>query len=100
LYGLQAHLSRVGEDRCAFVRAMVFANKAMASRSALAQQAQNWLKEAGTLPPGNGVERELWEVHNPHLPPSTHMHVQTHTQTHAHMYTHTQPAHAHVHQVV
>ena len=46
------------------MRAMVFANKAMATRTALAQQAQNWLNEAGTLPPGNGVERDLWEVNN------------------------------------
>lgn len=62
LLGAQAHLSRVGEERCAYVRAMVFANKAMATRTALAQQAENWLRECGTIPPGNGEEQQLWEV--------------------------------------
>jgi hypothetical protein len=51
----------VGEERCAFVRAMVLANKAMATRSNLEQEVANWLDEFGTLPPGNGVEKDLWE---------------------------------------
>lgn len=59
---MQAHKERVGEERCALVRAMVFANKSMASRGNLAEQARRWLDEAGTTPPGNGVERELWEA--------------------------------------
>lgn len=49
---LQSHLARVGEERCAFVRAMVFANAAMQSRAALQREADNWLAEAGTVPPG------------------------------------------------
>jgi Fe-S cluster biogenesis protein NfuA len=53
-------LTRVSEDRCAFVRVMVFANKAMQSRAALQREADNWLAEAGTLPPGNGAEQDLW----------------------------------------
>jgi Fe-S cluster biogenesis protein NfuA len=53
-------LTRVSEDRCAFVRVMVFANKAMQSRAALQREADNWLAEAGTLPPGNGSEQDLW----------------------------------------
>ena len=48
----QAHLQRVGEERCAFARVMVFANKAMQSRALLEREAANWLEEAGTLPPG------------------------------------------------
>ena len=44
------------------MRAMVFANKSMASRGHLVEQARRWLDEAGTTPPGNGVERELWEA--------------------------------------
>ena len=44
------------------MRAMVFANKSMASRGNLAEQTRRWLDEAGTTPPGNGVERELWEA--------------------------------------
>lgn len=58
----QSHLSNVGEDRCAYVRPMVFANKAMASRANLERQVSVWLDECGTLPPGNGVERDIWEV--------------------------------------
>ncbi|PRW61409.1 nifU chloroplastic isoform A [Chlorella sorokiniana] len=58
---VRGHLARVGEERCAFVRAMVFANRAMQSRAALQREADNWLEEAGTLPPGNGAEAELWE---------------------------------------
>lgn len=34
------------------MRAMVFANRAMQSRSALQREADNWLAEAGTVPPG------------------------------------------------
>ncbi|KAK9833449.1 hypothetical protein WJX81_006415 [Elliptochloris bilobata] len=58
---IKAHRGRVGEERCALVRAMVFANKSMASRGHLVEQARRWLDKAGTTPPGNGVERELWE---------------------------------------
>jgi len=50
------------QDRCAFVRVMVFANKAMQSRAALQREADNWLAEAGTLPPGNGSEQDLWNA--------------------------------------
>jgi hypothetical protein len=51
---LQGHLEGVGEERCAFVSPMVFANRAMATRANLEREAQNWLDEAGTPPPGNG----------------------------------------------
>lgn len=53
-------LARVGEDRCAYVRVMVFANKAMQSRATLQREADNWLQEVGTTPPGNGSESDLW----------------------------------------
>lgn len=58
---IRALRSRVDEDRCAYVRVMVFANKAMQSRAALEKEAANWLDEAGTLPPGNGAEQDVWE---------------------------------------
>lgn len=51
----QGHLARVGEERCAFVRCMVFANAAMRRREALAREADNWLEEAGALPPGESL---------------------------------------------
>lgn len=58
---IKAHSSRVGEDRCAFVKNMAFMNRAMSTRSSLEREAQNWLEEAGTIPPGNGVEQQIWE---------------------------------------
>ena len=51
----QGHLERVGEERCAHVRAMLFANRAMANRSNLEKEARNWIDAAGTTPPGNGA---------------------------------------------
>lgn len=59
---LQNHLQRVGENKCAFVRAMVFANAAMASRSNLEREMHSWIEKEGVVPPGNGPEQELWEV--------------------------------------
>ena len=32
------------------------------SRQHLEEQAQNWLREAGTTPPGNGIDKNEWEV--------------------------------------
>ncbi|GMH45517.1 hypothetical protein BSKO_13474 [Bryopsis sp. KO-2023] len=58
---IRAHLSRVGEDRCTYVRPMVFMNRAMSNKTTLEKEAQNWIDEAGTIPPGNGVEQEIWE---------------------------------------
>lgn len=58
---LKRHLSRVGEDVCAFVRVMVFMNKAMTTRENLEREAMDWIEHEGTLPPGNGAEKELWE---------------------------------------
>lgn len=58
----QAHLGRVGEERCAYIRALVIVNQALMSRQHLEEQAQNWLAEAGTTPPGNGIDRSDWEV--------------------------------------
>eukprot|EP00878_Enallax_costatus_P031191 GHUV01034086.1.p1 GENE.GHUV01034086.1~~GHUV01034086.1.p1 ORF type:complete len:253 (+),score=67.09 GHUV01034086.1:148-906(+) len=57
---VKGHLSRVGDDRCAFVKPLVFANKAMATRRHMEALAEDWLEEAGVIPPGNGVEAELW----------------------------------------
>ena len=58
---VRAAATRAGEDRAAFVRALLFANKAMVTKRALEEQADRWLAEAGTVPPGNGVERAVWE---------------------------------------
>ena len=37
-------------------------NQALMSRQHLEEQADNWLREAGTTPPGNGIDRSEWEV--------------------------------------
>ncbi|KAK9905518.1 hypothetical protein WJX75_001443 [Coccomyxa subellipsoidea] len=62
---IKGHMGRVGEERCAYVRALVVANRALMSRGHLEEQADNWLAQSGTLPPGNGVERNLWEGTTP-----------------------------------
>ena len=62
LAGVQGQLGRVGEERCAFIRALVVVNQALMSRQHLEEQAGNWLREAGTTPPGNGIDRSEWEV--------------------------------------
>ena len=36
------------------MRAMVFANRAMATRANLEREARNWIDAEGTTPPGNG----------------------------------------------
>ncbi len=59
---LQNHLQRVGEARCAFVRAMVFANAAMASRTNLEREMYSWIDREGVIPSGNGPEKDLWDV--------------------------------------
>ncbi len=58
---LRSHLAQAGPARAAWVRVMVFANKAMCSRANLESQAASWLRASGdTLPPGNGPEAALW----------------------------------------
>jgi Fe-S cluster biogenesis protein NfuA len=58
---LKALRAKLPEDRVVYVRVMVFANRAMQTRSALEREAANWLEAAGTLPPGNGAEAEMWD---------------------------------------
>lgn len=58
---LKALRANLPEDRVVYVRVMVFANRAMQTRSALEREAANWLDAAGTLPPGNGAEAAMWD---------------------------------------
>ncbi|KAG2483160.1 hypothetical protein HYH03_017952 [Edaphochlamys debaryana] len=66
---IKSHLARVGPERCASVRAMVFRNKAMASRANLERQVAAWVDErlGGALPPGNSsaAQRTEWEGAQP-----------------------------------
>ena len=49
-------------SKCAFVRALVFQNRAMQTRQAMESQKEAWIEENGTVPPGNGVEKGEWGV--------------------------------------
>jgi Fe-S cluster biogenesis protein NfuA len=52
--------AKLGGDKAAFVRVMVFANKAMCSRANLEAEAASWLRSSGpTLPPGNAEDSTL-----------------------------------------
>lgn len=58
---MQAHQRDVDEDLCAFVRAKVFANAAMATPQNMEREAAHWIEtEGGVLPPGNGAECSKW----------------------------------------
>lgn len=51
------------EDLCAFVRAKVFANAAMATEDNMGREAQHWIEtEGGVLPPGNGADAKRWSM--------------------------------------
>ena len=50
----------MGLAKCASVKVLVFANKAMATRAAMEAQAHAWLGAAAATPPGNGAEAALW----------------------------------------
>jgi len=58
---IKALLKRMGPQRVSFVKTMVFANKAMATRTNLEREVQSLVEECAAPPPGNGPERELWE---------------------------------------
>lgn len=51
----------MGPARASFARVMMFRNSAMATDEILAEQAQRWIDESGSLPPGNGPEAALFE---------------------------------------
>eukprot|EP01024_Parvocaulis_polyphysoides_P042725 TRINITY_DN3900_c0_g1_i17.p1 TRINITY_DN3900_c0_g1~~TRINITY_DN3900_c0_g1_i17.p1 ORF type:complete len:452 (+),score=70.09 TRINITY_DN3900_c0_g1_i17:27-1358(+) len=57
---LRGILSKVGNERCAFLRTKIFRDKRMASRSVMEEEAQKWIDQADSVPPGNSVESELW----------------------------------------
>lgn len=62
---LKGHSARLGEEKCALVRVMVFANKAMATRDNMQAEVDNWISECETVPPGNAHEAELWSEQRP-----------------------------------
>ena len=55
-------LGAASDEKCKYVRAMVFQNKAMQTRQAMESQQSAWIEENGTLPPGNGVDKAEWSV--------------------------------------
>ncbi|GLC51576.1 hypothetical protein PLESTB_000517300 [Pleodorina starrii] len=64
---VKGHLARVGPQQCAHVRAMVYGNRAMASRTNLERGVANWVNElpelGGRMPRGNADAelRAAWE---------------------------------------
>ncbi|GLI68534.1 hypothetical protein VaNZ11_012974 [Volvox africanus] len=64
---VKGHLARMGPGHCAYVRAMVYGNKSMASRTNLERGVHNWINELpelqGRAPPGNtdAALRMAWE---------------------------------------
>ena len=58
----QAHLLAVGPERCSSLQTRVLPPRIMASRGRLQADAEAWLMELPSLPPGNAADRDLWEV--------------------------------------
>lgn len=54
----------VGEAKCTYMRVSAFANTAMATRQNMERELENWLEDLGGVPPGNGEERDLWDVND------------------------------------
>ena len=65
---LQVHQAAVGPDKCCSVEARLLPRQAVANRARLQAEADAWLAELATTPPGNAQERELWQVPSPNLP--------------------------------
>ena len=59
---LQVHQAAVAQDRCCFVEARPLPQQAVANRARLQAEADAWLAELATPPPGNAEERQLWQV--------------------------------------
>eukprot|EP00210_Caulerpa_lentillifera_P004565 g4355.t1 len=59
---LKRHVEKLGEDLCYYLRVMVFMNRAMSTRENLEREALDWIEREGTLPPGNGAEKDLWDL--------------------------------------
>ncbi len=51
---------------------MVFANAAMASRTNLEREMYSWIDREGVIPPGNGPEKDLWDVSLLHQQHASH----------------------------
>jgi len=49
----RAHLAKLGPEVAAHVRVMVFANKAMATRTHMEREVSHWVQAVGAPPPGN-----------------------------------------------
>ncbi|PNH06401.1 hypothetical protein TSOC_007236 [Tetrabaena socialis] len=62
---IKGHVARVGPERAAHVRAMVYGNRSMATRTTLERGVQTWVDEllGGQVPPGNSDPRQraAWE---------------------------------------
>ncbi|KAH7437983.1 hypothetical protein KP509_05G099600 [Ceratopteris richardii] len=58
---LRSCLHKVGKQKCASVRVKAFSDPSMITRNRLEEERQKWLSLCATVPPGNSVEKDLWE---------------------------------------
>eukprot|EP00250_Pteridium_aquilinum_P014809 c22214_g1_i1 orf=121-1554(+) len=61
IVSLRSYLHKLGKEMCSFVRVKTFADPAMITRNRLEEERQRWLSLCETPPPGNSVEKDLWE---------------------------------------
>ncbi len=59
---MQVHQAAVGGDKCCYVEARLLPKQAVANRARLQAEADAWLAELTTTPPGNAQENGLWQV--------------------------------------
>ena len=59
-YAVQTHRVAMG-DKCSFVRVKVVADAALITRTRLEEERQQWIRDEGAVPRGNGEELYLWE---------------------------------------
>ena len=63
-FAVKSIWKNMGKERCSYVRNIVFLNRAMQTKAAMEEEVERWIEEenGGVVPPGNGVEHDLWNI--------------------------------------
>lgn len=61
ILSLRSYSHKLGKEMCSFVRVKAYLDPALITRNRLEEEKQAWLSVCETLPPGNSLEKELWE---------------------------------------
>ncbi|KAI5061793.1 hypothetical protein GOP47_0022332 [Adiantum capillus-veneris] len=61
IVSLRSHVHKFGRETCAFVRVKAYSDSAMITRIRLEEERQKWISMCESPPPGNSVEKDLWE---------------------------------------